>query len=100
MVPEWADGAIFLVPLTHDMIVETDVGNLRPQHVVALQTDVERNTRPLPMWLASGGPQSKARLTIPCLTSPMKRSAVAAAWQAQDRTFHSKMMQSRMGCRR
>ena len=61
MVPNWASGAIFLVPLTHDMNVEADVGNLRPQHVVALETDVERITRA--------------------------------------RTFLSKMMQSRMGCR-
>lgn len=41
LMPEWASGAIFLVPLTQDMIMEANIDELRAHHVLALEDDVD-----------------------------------------------------------
>jgi len=42
LIPEWGCGAIFLVPLTQDMIIEANIDELRAHHVLALEDDVDR----------------------------------------------------------
>ena len=70
MVPEWAGGAIFLVPLTQDMIIEADIDDLRPHHVVALQIDVDRLKSALAEVPSRRRPTVKGSLGNPMPTQP------------------------------
>lgn len=42
LIPAWASGAVLLVPLTQDMILEANVDELRAHHVLALEDDIDR----------------------------------------------------------